>query len=101
MQGISALAARISSLAKESERTMKRELMKAAVLDVLSEFEHPVPERMIVLALKMLLRVTTTYADLRLLLKHMEEARLVVGITSEDETVVWSIRAEGKFYLLQ
>jgi repressor of nif and glnA expression len=73
-------------------------LVKAAVLDVLSEFQHAVPARTIILALRTLLRVEITLTDLRAMLKSMEESGLVAGT---GDPPVWLITGDGRLWLAQ
>jgi DNA-binding PadR family transcriptional regulator len=80
---------------------MNANLLRIAVLDVLGDLDDAVTERMILLALSAVLGVRATYGDLRSELRKLEEDRCVIGLTTEDGSVKWSISDNGRARLAE
>jgi DNA-binding PadR family transcriptional regulator len=80
---------------------MNANLLKIAVLDVLSDLDEAVTERMILLALSAVLGIRATYGDLGSALRKLEEDRCVIGLTGENGSVKWRISDNGRARLAE
>lgn len=79
---------------------MTTQVTKGAVLLILDAGEDPIPARTIRLALNVEYRIRATMADLDALLRQMEDAKLVIGLTCDKE-VLWSIAVAGRAWLAE
>jgi hypothetical protein len=72
-------------------------ILKAAILQILKDRdEEPAPEKYVMLALNVHYRIKPTWSELRSAMKELDESRLLVGLTEEDKTVLWSLSTKGK-----
>ena len=70
---------------------MKPAVLQAAILEILAEHEHPVPERYVMLAFSVEFRIKITFSELRDALSKLEGRKHIIGIRSRDGTVLWGI----------
>jgi hypothetical protein len=80
---------------------MKPAILKAAILETLSERDEPVPERYIKLALAVQYGIKVTLSDLKDALSKLEATKLIAGTSDHDDVIFWDISPAGKLKLGQ
>jgi hypothetical protein len=76
---------------------MNSRILRAAILEILKERDdEPSPEKYLMLALNVQYRIKPTWTELRSVIKDMDEKRLLVGIRTDDDDVVWGLSTTGK-----
>jgi hypothetical protein len=79
---------------------MNSGILKAAILQILKDRdEDPAPEKYLMLALNVQYRIKPSWSELRSAMKDMDESRLLIGLTEDDKTVLWSLSTKGKHKL--
>ena len=76
---------------------MNSGILKAAILQILKDRDdEPAPEKYVMLALNVQYRIKPSWSELRSAMKDMDESRLLIGLTEEDNAVLWSLSTKGK-----
>jgi len=72
-------------------------ILKSAILQILKDRdEEPAPEKYVMLALNVQFRIKPSWSELRSAMKDLDQSRLLIGLTEEDNTVLWSLSTKGK-----
>lgn len=78
---------------------MNPNILRAAILQSLSDHDQLATERYVVLALAVDFGIKASFSEVRDILAKLDEHKYVVGIRREDSQMLWSATGLGKSVL--